>query len=88
MKKRKFNKILITCISGSGGSFLAEYILENHPNVEVHGISRWHSTSTNNNLNNISDKIVLHESDLLDLGSIIRVLEEVKPDGIFNIASF
>ncbi len=33
MKKRKFNKILITGISGSGGSFLAEYILENHPNV-------------------------------------------------------
>ena len=62
--------------------------VENHPDVEVHGITRWHSTSTNDNLNNIKDKIVLHESDLLDLGSIIRVLDKVKPDGIFHIASY
>ena len=88
MVKRKFKKILITGISGSGGSFLAEHIVENHPDVEVHGITRWHSTSTNDNLNNIKDKIVLHESDLLDLGSIIRVLDKVKPDGIFHIASY
>ncbi len=88
MEKRKFKRILITGISGSGGSFLAEYIVENQPNVEVHGISRWHSTSTKNNLKNISDKVTVHECDLLDLGSIIRVLEKVKPDGIFHIASY
>ena len=88
MIKRKFKKILITGISGSGGSYLAEYIVNNQPEVEVHGISRWHSTSGNQNLENILDKVTVHESDLLDLSSIIRVLEEVKPDGIFHVASY
>ncbi len=88
MVKRKFKKILITGISGSGGSYLAEYIVNNHPNVEVHGISRWHSTSGNHNLVNIIDEVSIHESDLLDLSSIIRVLEEVKPDGIFHVAAY
>jgi len=88
MIKRKFKKILITGISGSGGSYLADYIVENQPDVEVHGISRWHSTSGNHNLENILDKVTVHESDLLDLSSIVRVLEEVQPDGIFHIASY
>ncbi len=88
MIKRKFKKILITGISGSGGSYLADYIVENKPDVEVHGISRWHSTSGNHNLEDILDKVTIHESDLLDLSSIVRVLEEVKPDGIFHIAAY
>lgn len=88
MTQRKFKKILITGISGSGGSYLADYILENKPDVEVHGISRWHSTAGNQNVEHIKHKITIHESDLLDLSSIIRVLEEVQPDGIFHVASY
>jgi len=84
---REFKKIIITGISGSGGSYLAEYIVNNYPEVEVHGISRWHSTSEKNNLINIADKITVHECDLNDLSSIIRILREVKPDGIFHLAS-
>lgn len=79
--------ILITGITGSGGSYLAEYILENHPEVKVHGTSRWHSTSSHRNIDNIKDKIVLHECDLLDLSTIIRIFREVKPIRIFNLAS-
>lgn len=81
-------KVLITGISGSGGSYLADYITESHPEVEVHGISRWHSTSTNKNLENCIDKIHLHECDLNDLSSIYRVLKRVKPDAIFHLASY
>ncbi len=49
-KNRTFNRILITGIAGSGGSYLAEYIVSNYTEVEVHGISRWHSTTATNNL--------------------------------------
>ncbi len=80
-------KILITGISGSGGSYLAEHIVNHQPDVEVHGIARWHSTTSKNNLSHISDKITVHECDLTDLSSVLRVLEKVQPDGIFNLAS-
>ena len=85
--ERQFKKVLITGISGSGGSYLAEYIVNNRPETEVHGIARWHSTSEKNNLANIADKVKVHECDLNDLSSVIRVLKEVKPDGIFHLAS-
>lgn len=81
-------KILITGITGSGGSYLADYILENHPDVEVWGICRWHSTTTLENINHIKDKIHLRESDLLDISSIIRTLQECKPERIFHLASY
>ena len=80
-------RILITGISGSGGSYLAEHIVENYKEVEVYGTSRWHSTTTKNNLNPIQDKIHVYECDLTDLSSVLRVLEKVRPDGIFNLAS-
>jgi GDP-4-dehydro-6-deoxy-D-mannose reductase len=87
MNNRKINKVIITGISGSGGSYLAEYIVNKHPEVEVHGISRWHSTSTNRNLQSIANKIILHECDLSDFSSVLSTLKLVKPDGIFHLAS-
>lgn len=80
-------KILITGINGSGASYLAEYIVDNHPNCPVHGITRWHSTSTPNNLLKVKGKVFLHECDLNDLGSILSVLKVVKPDYVFHFAS-
>lgn len=80
--------VLITGITGSGGSYLAEYILENHPDVEVWGICRWHSTTTLINIDKIKDKIVLRECDLLDISSIIRVLNDCKPEKIFHLAAY
>jgi GDP-4-dehydro-6-deoxy-D-mannose reductase len=79
-------KALITGISGSGGSFLAEFLV-NNTDVEVHGTSRWHSTTHNANLKLIKDKIFVHECDLTDLSSIFRIIKEVKPDYIFNLAA-
>ncbi len=87
-KIREFKKVLITGISGSGGSFLADYIVEHHRNVEVHGIARWHSTSSNKNLQNSKDKVRVHECDLNDFSSILTVLNFVKPDAIFHLASY
>jgi len=85
--KRKISRVLITGIAGSGGSYLAEYIVENYPRVEVHGISRWHSTTAGVNLKNIADKIKLHECDLNDLSSVIKALQQARPEGIFHLAA-
>ena len=85
---RNISSVLITGIAGSGASYLAEYILENHPQVKVHGISRWHSTAGNENIKDIRSKIAVHETDLLDFGSIFSVLEKVTPDAIFHLAAY
>lgn len=87
IEKRIFKRALITGISGSGGSYLAEHIVNNHKEVEVHGIARWHSTTTSNNLENISNNVKIHECDLNDFSSILHVLKLVKPDVIFHLAS-
>ncbi|MBU1148986.1 GDP-mannose 4,6-dehydratase [Patescibacteria group bacterium] len=88
-KKQKKNgkKVLISGINGSGASYLAEYIVDNHPNWQVYGISRWHSASSPRNLSNVIKKVFIHECDLNDFGSIFNVLRIVKPDYIFHIAS-
>lgn len=89
MNKTNVNidRILITGITGSGGSYLAEYIVQHHPDVAVHGISRWHSTSTADNLSSIGGSVTVHECDLLDFSSIIATLEEIRPDIIFHLAA-
>ncbi|MEK7372342.1 MAG: GDP-mannose 4,6-dehydratase [candidate division NC10 bacterium] len=84
--ERSFQRVLITGIGGSGGSYLAEHIVESHPEVEVHGLSRWHST-TRNNLARIIERVTVHEADLRDFGSTFAVLREVRPEAIFHLAA-
>ena len=84
---RNFKTVLITGITGSGGSYLADYIVENHPEVKVNGLTRWHSTTANQNLERSKEKIELHECDLNDVSAITRVLKKVKPDAIFHLAA-
>ena len=78
-------KVLITGITGSGASYLADFLVEQ--GLDVHGIARWHSTSQSNNLKKCADKVTVHECDLLDLSSVIRTIRKVKPDYIFHLAS-
>ena len=85
--RRTINRALITGIAGSGGSYLAEYIAENHPDVELHGISRWHSTTTPKNMEAIGDKVTVHEGDLTEFGSVLHILKTVRPDAIFHLAA-
>lgn len=80
--------ILITGITGSGGSYLADYILQNHPECKVYGLHRWHSTGTLNNIDHIKDKINIIEADLLDLSSVTRALHKIQPSKIFHLAAF
>jgi len=80
-------KCLITGIGGSGGSFLAEYLVS--LGIQVEGIVRWHSSNGTNksNLDKIKNNITLYDCDLNDLGSTIRTLEKSKPDYIFHLAA-
>ncbi|MBI4430174.1 MAG: GDP-mannose 4,6-dehydratase [Candidatus Omnitrophica bacterium] len=87
MTEKNIRKALITGAAGSGGSYLAEYIVKHQPQVEVHGIVRWHSTTSLNNLSAIKDKIKLHDCDLNDFGAVFSVIRNVKPDGVFHLAS-
>lgn len=78
-------RVLITGITGFVGSHLAEYILDSQPGVEVVGTKRWRSPREN--LSDIEDQITLLDCDLTDLSSLLRVLEETKPDRIFHLAA-
>ena len=61
-------KVLITGITGNVGSHLADYILNNHQNVELHGIARWRSPM--DNIEKIKHKINIELADLNDLSSL------------------
>lgn len=87
-EKRLIHRVLITGISGSGGSYLAEYLVNHHPEVEVHGLARWHSTTSTDNLALVRDRVTVHECDLLDFSSVFEVLRSVKPDAIFHLAAY
>ena len=78
-------RVLITGITGFAGSHLAEYILANHPDVEVFGTVRWRSRM--DNVVPILDKIRLIEADIKDMVSLKSVLAESKPDRIFHLAA-
>lgn len=78
-------RVLITGITGFAGSHLADYILENHPDVKLFGLIRWRSPMEN--ILHIQDKIELHEGDLKDIVSLKKCLAEIKPDRIFHLAA-
>jgi GDP-mannose 4,6-dehydratase len=86
MTVRAFKRALITGVNGSGGSYLAEHIASEHPLVEIHGLSRWHST-TLGNLDAILDLVTVHEADLMDFGSTVNALQASRPDVVFHLAA-
>lgn len=80
-------KALITGITGQDGSYLAEFLLEK--GYEVHGLVRRTSTSNTERIDHLLAKsmITLHLGDMADSSSIIRVVNELRPDEIYNLAA-
>ena len=80
-------KALITGITGQDGSYLAEYLLSK--GYEVHGIVRRHSVAENQNsrLHHLNGSVKTYYGDLTDYPSLVRVLTEVQPDEIYNLAA-
>jgi GDPmannose 4,6-dehydratase len=85
-------KALITGITGQDGSYLAEFLLRK--NYEVHGIKRRTSLINTDRIDHLYEephknnrKFFLHHGDLTDSTSIIRVIQDVQPNEIYNLAA-
>jgi GDP-4-dehydro-6-deoxy-D-mannose reductase len=78
-------KALITGITGFAGSHLAEYLLAEHPDVEVYGTYRWRSRM--DSVEHLRSRVKLLEADLRDYTSMHGALERSRPDVIFHLAA-
>ena len=85
-------KALITGITGQDGSYLAEFLLEK--GYEVHGIKRRASSFNTQRIDHIfqdphepNPKLKLHYGDLTDSSDLTRILSEVQPDEVYNLAA-
>lgn len=76
---------LVTGITGQDGSYLAELLLDK--GYEVHGIVRRVSISNTARIDHIRDKIIFHDGDLSDSSSLIRIINRIQPDEIYNLAA-
>jgi len=85
-------KAIITGITGQDGSYLAEFLL--NKGYEVHGIKRRTSLINTNRIDHLyqdphepNQKFILHHGDLTDSTSLIRIIQDVQPDEIYNLAA-
>ena len=85
-------KALITGVTGQDGSYLAEFLLEK--GYEVHGIKRRASSLNTERIDHIYEdphtdnrNFVLHYGDLTDSSNLTRILSEVQPDEVYNLAA-
>ena len=85
-------KALITGITGQDGSYLAEFLL--NKGYEVHGIKRRSSSFNTQRIDHLyqdphaeNQNIFLHYGDLTDSTNLIRLIQEIKPDEIYNLAA-
>ena len=83
---------LITGVTGQDGSYLAEFLL--NKGYEVHGIKRRTSLINTSRIDHLFKdhhvpnlKFILHHGDLTDATSLIRIIQEVQPDEIYNLAA-
>jgi GDPmannose 4,6-dehydratase len=90
--KANGKKALITGITGQDGSYLAELLLEK--GYEVHGVKRRASSFNTDRIDHLyrdphehDRRMVLHYGDLTDATNLIRIVQEVRPDEIYNLAA-
>jgi GDPmannose 4,6-dehydratase len=78
-------KALITGITGQDGSYLAELLLEK--GYEVHGLVRRSSSFNTWRIDHVRSRLALHYGDLVDQNSLVRTLETIEPDEIYNLGA-
>ena len=77
-------RAFVTGIGGQDGSYLAEQLIKK--GYEVHGLIMRSATFDRQNIDHIKG-LKLHYGDVTDIVSLIKVLEEVKPDEVYNLAA-
>ncbi len=78
-------RALITGITGQDGSYLAELLFSK--GYEVHGMVRRSSEEKFERIAHLKGKVLLHQGDLLDQFSLARLLSDLKPDEVYNLAA-
>jgi GDPmannose 4,6-dehydratase len=78
-------RALITGITGQDGSYLAEFLLAK--GYEVHGIIRRASTFNTGRIDHEFERLHLHHGDVCDGGAMARIVREVQPDEVYNLAA-
>jgi GDPmannose 4,6-dehydratase len=78
-------RALITGITGQDGAYLAMYLLER--GYQVHGMVRRSSTETFDRISRLREQVQLHQADLLDQLSLVRLVEEIEPHELYNLAA-
>nr|XP_061797887.1 GDP-mannose 4,6-dehydratase-like [Nerophis lumbriciformis] len=85
-------KALITGITGQDGSYLAELLVSK--GYEVHGLIRQASTINTERISHLNvdphsadNQIILHYGDLVDSSNLIRIIKQIEPDEIYNLAA-
>lgn len=78
-------KALITGITGQDGFYLAEFLLSK--GYEVYGMYRRGSLDVLERIGELKEKIHLVEGDLIDSSSLVRIIKEVQPDEVYNLAA-
>ena len=85
-------KVLITGVTGQDGAYLSEFLLQK--GYEVHGLKRRTSLFNTDRIDHLyqdyheeNQRFILHHGDLTDSSSLIRIIQEVQPDEIYNLAA-
>jgi GDPmannose 4,6-dehydratase len=76
---------LITGITGQDGSYLAELLLEK--GYSVHGMVRRCSSSSIERIAHLQGRVELHQGDLLDQNSLVRLVDQIRPTEVYNLAA-
>lgn len=92
MVEKMSKKALITGVTGQDGAYLAEFLLEK--GYEVHGIKRRSSLFNTARIDHLYEgpheegrRFILHHGDMTDSSSLIRIIQQVQPDEIYNLAA-
>jgi len=78
-------RVLITGVAGFVGSHMVEYLLANHPDVEVCGADRWYTRKEN--IRHLDGRFRYDEFDMTDYNSVLGLMRQVRPDRIFHLAA-
>lgn len=85
-------KTLITGVTGQDGAYLSEYLLKK--GYEVHGVKRRSSLFNTNRIDHLyqdrheaASNFILHYGDLTDSSNLIRIIQEVQPNEIYNLVA-